>query len=159
MFVYGAPGNGKTVISQATRNLLDSRPGRALRALKGGLEMAEAFGVNGARLKIIAFVYAALLACISGWLYAHLQRFINPTPFDLRQGIEYLFMAVVGGAGSVWGAIIGATSRACCRGASRHPFRTRRHCPPASARTTPLVRCSKCKVPARHSAASSPSTT
>jgi branched-chain amino acid transport system permease protein len=93
----------------ATHNLLDSRPGRALRALKGGLEMAEAFGVNGARLKIIAFVYAALLACVSGWLYAHLQRFVNPTPFDIRQGIEYLFMAVVGGAGSVWGAIIGAT--------------------------------------------------
>ena len=93
----------------ATHNLLDSRPGRALRALRGGLEMAEAFGVNGARLKIVAFVYAALLACISGWLYAHLQRFINPTPFDIRQGIEYLFMAVVGGAGSVWGAIIGAT--------------------------------------------------
>jgi branched-chain amino acid transport system permease protein len=93
----------------ATGNLLDSRPGRALRALKGGLEMAEAFGVDSARLKIIAFVYAALLACISGWLYAHLQRFNNPTPFDLRQGIEYLFMAVVGGAGSVWGAIIGAT--------------------------------------------------
>jgi ABC-type branched-subunit amino acid transport system ATPase component/ABC-type branched-subunit amino acid transport system permease subunit len=93
----------------ATHNLLDSRPGRALRALKGGLEMAEAFGVNGARLKIIAFIYAALLACISGWLYAHLQRFVNPTPFGINQGIEYLFMAVVGGAGSVWGAIIGAT--------------------------------------------------
>ncbi len=93
----------------ATRNLLDSRPGRALRALKGGLEMAEAFGVDGARLKIIAFVYAALLACISGWLYAHLQRFVNPTPFGINQGIEYLFMAVVGGAGSVWGAIVGAT--------------------------------------------------
>ncbi len=93
----------------ATHNVLDSRPGRALRALKGGLEMAEAFGVNGARLKIVAFVYAALLACISGWLYAHLQRFVNPTPFGINQGIEYLFMAVVGGAGSVWGAIIGAT--------------------------------------------------
>ena len=93
----------------ATRNLLDSRPGRALRALKDGLEMAEAFGVNGARLKIIAFVYAALLACVSGWLYAHLQRFVNPTPFGISQGIEYLFMAVVGGAGSVWGAIVGAT--------------------------------------------------
>ncbi|MGE5171880.1 MAG: ABC transporter permease subunit [Rudaea sp.] len=92
----------------ATGNLLDSRPGRALRALKGGFEMAEAFGVNGARLKIVAFVYAALLACISGWLYAHLQRFVNPTPFDIRAGIEYLFMAVVGGAGSVWGAIVGA---------------------------------------------------
>jgi branched-chain amino acid transport system permease protein len=93
----------------ATHNLLDSRPGRAIRALRGHIEMAEAFGVDGARLKIIVFVYAALLACISGWLYAHLQRFVNPTPFGLNQGIEYLFMAVVGGAGSVWGAVIGAT--------------------------------------------------
>ena len=93
----------------ATRNLLDSRPGRAVRALKGGLDMVESFGVDGARLKIVVFVYAALLACISGWLYAHLQRFVNPTPFGLNQGIEYLFMAVVGGAGSVWGAVLGAT--------------------------------------------------
>src|ERR1700675_1598599 len=93
----------------ATRNLLDSRPGRAVRALKGGLEMAEAFGVDAGRLKIVVFVYAAVLGCISGWLYAHLQRFINPTPFGINQGIEYLFMAVVGGAGSVWGAVIGAT--------------------------------------------------
>ena len=93
----------------ATDNLLDSRPGRAIRALKSGLPMAEAFGVNGARLKIVVFVYAALLACISGWLYAHLQRFVNPTPFFIIQGVEYLFMAVVGGAGSVWGAVLGAT--------------------------------------------------
>jgi ABC-type branched-subunit amino acid transport system ATPase component/ABC-type branched-subunit amino acid transport system permease subunit len=93
----------------ATRNLLDSRPGRAVRALKGGLEMAEAFGVDAGGLKIVIFVYAALLACISGWLYAHLQRFVNPTPFGINQGIEYLFMAVVGGAGSVWGAVVGAT--------------------------------------------------
>jgi len=71
--------------------------------------MAEAFGVDAARLKIVVFVYAALLACISGWLYAHLQRFVNPTPFFITQGIEYLFMAVVGGAGSVWGAVLGAT--------------------------------------------------
>ena len=92
-----------------TRNILDSRPGRAVRALKGGLEMAEAFGVDSSRLKIIVFVYAAALACVSGWLYAHLQRFVNPTPFGINQGIEYLFMAVVGGAGSVWGAVVGAT--------------------------------------------------
>ena len=93
----------------ATRNLLDSRPGRAVRALRGHIEMAEAFGVDAARLKIVVFVYAALLAAISGWLYAHLQRFVNPTPFRVEQGIEYLFMAVVGGAGSVWGAVVGAT--------------------------------------------------
>src|SRR6202011_883119 len=93
----------------ATRNLLDSRPGRAVRALKGGLEMVESFGVDAGTLKIIVFVYAALLACVAGWLYAHLQRFVNPTPFGINQGIEYLFMAVVGGAGSVWGAVVGAT--------------------------------------------------
>ncbi|HUH95522.1 MAG TPA: branched-chain amino acid ABC transporter ATP-binding protein/permease [Casimicrobiaceae bacterium] len=93
----------------ATHNLLDARVGRAIRALKSGIGMAEAFGVDAGRLKIVVFVYAALLACVSGWLYAHLQRFVNPTPFGLNQGIEYLFMAVVGGAGSVWGAVIGAT--------------------------------------------------
>ncbi|MDB5798143.1 MAG: livG [Paucimonas sp.] len=93
----------------AVQNLLNSRPGRAIRALKGGGVMAEAMGVNTAWMKIVAFVLAALLACISGWLYAHLQRAVNPTPFGLNAGIEYLFMAVVGGAGYVWGAILGST--------------------------------------------------
>ena len=93
----------------ALHNLLNSRPGRAIRALKGGGVMAEAMGVNTAWMKIVIFVIAALLACISGWLYAHMQRAVNPTPFGLNQGIEYLFMAVVGGAGHLWGAILGAT--------------------------------------------------
>ncbi|MCL4757932.1 MAG: branched-chain amino acid ABC transporter ATP-binding protein/permease [Rhodocyclaceae bacterium] len=91
-----------------TQNLLDSREGRAIRALKGGMVMAEAMGVNTARARMIIFVIAALLACASGWLYAHMQRFVNPTPFGLHMGIEYLFMAVVGGAGHVWGALVGA---------------------------------------------------
>lgn len=92
----------------AIRNLLDSRQGRAIRALKGGAVMAEAMGVNTPRAKIVIFLIAALLASVSGWLYAHLQRFVNPTPFSLNQGIEYLFMAVVGGIGHVWGAVVGA---------------------------------------------------
>ena len=91
-----------------TRNLLDSREGRAIRAVKGGTVMAEAMGVDTARAKVVAFVVAALFACISGWLYAHLQRFVNPTPFGLHIGIEYLFMAVIGGAAHVWGALVGA---------------------------------------------------
>jgi len=90
-------------------NLLDSRPGRAIRALKQGTTMVEAFGVHPGRMKTAVFVIAAVLACLSGWLYAHLQRFVNPTPFGINQGIEYLFMAVVGGATSVWGAVLGAT--------------------------------------------------
>ena len=91
------------------QNLLDSRPGRAIRSLRGGGVMAESFGVNTANMKIVIFLYAALLASISGWLYAHLLRFVNPTPFSINLGIEYLFMVVMGGAGYVWGAIIGAT--------------------------------------------------
>ncbi len=96
------------VLVLATRNLLDSREGRAIRALKGGVLMAEAMGVNTPRSKIVAFTVAALYACLSGWLYAHLQRFVNPTPFSLNMGIEYLFMAVVGGVAHVWGALLGA---------------------------------------------------
>jgi branched-chain amino acid transport system permease protein len=90
------------------RNMLDSRPGRALRAIKNSRITAESFGVDTARLRLVAFIYAAILASISGWLYAHMLRFLNPSPFSLTMGIEYLFMAVVGGAGQVWGALIGA---------------------------------------------------
>ena len=68
------------------RNLLDSRSGRAIRALKGGAVMAEAMGVDTARAKIVIFLIAALLASVSGWLYAHLQRFVNPTPFCADAG-------------------------------------------------------------------------
>jgi branched-chain amino acid transport system permease protein len=92
----------------ATSNLLDSREGRAIRALKGGGVMAEAMGVDTARAKLVIFVIAALYASVSGWMYAHLQRFVNPTPFGLHIGIEYLFMAVIGGAAHVWGAVVGA---------------------------------------------------
>lgn len=92
----------------ALQNLLNSRPGRAIRALKGGGVMAEAMGVNTAWMKVVIFVIAALLASVSGWLYAHMQRAVNPTPFGLNAGIEYLFMAVIGGAGHVWGAILGS---------------------------------------------------
>ena len=89
-------------------NLLDSREGRAIRSLKGGRVMAESMGIDTARYRLKLFVLGALLAAISGWLYAHMQRFVNPTPFNLNIGIEYLFMAVVGGSGYLWGAVLGA---------------------------------------------------
>ncbi|MBD1601335.1 ABC transporter permease subunit [Pseudomonas typographi] len=91
-----------------TQNLLNSRQGRAIRALKGGQVMAESMGVNTFRAKLVIFVVAALFAALSGWLYAHTQRFVNPTPFGLNMGIDYLFMALIGGVGSVWGALLGA---------------------------------------------------
>jgi branched-chain amino acid transport system permease protein len=94
--------------AMAILHLLDSRPGRAMRSLRTGTQMAEAMGVNTLRYKIIIFVIAALLASVSGWLFAHFQRSVNPSPFGLKMGIEYLFMTVVGGVGYVWGAITGA---------------------------------------------------
>ncbi len=89
-------------------NMLDSREGRAMRALKGGTLMAEAMGVNTTRFKIILFVLAAQYACVAGWIYAYMQRFVNPTPFSLGQGIEYLFMGVVGGIAELWGGVVGS---------------------------------------------------
>ncbi|MEY4758385.1 MAG: hypothetical protein RJA34_3283, partial [Pseudomonadota bacterium] len=90
-------------------HLLDSRVGRAIRALKTGSMMAESMGVNTLRAKIVIFMIAALLAATSGWLYAHFQRSVNPSPFGVHVGIEYLFMAVLGGIGHVWGAVVGVT--------------------------------------------------
>jgi len=98
------------VLVFALQNLLDSRTGRALRALRASAQMAEAMGVNTLRHKVGIFVLAALFASLSGWLLAHSQRIVNPSPFGLKMGIEYLFMGVLGGVGYVWGALAGALS-------------------------------------------------
>jgi branched-chain amino acid transport system permease protein len=92
----------------ATQNLLMSRVGRAIRALRGGSDVSRAFGIDIPRTKRAAFIYAAVLAAVAGWLYAHMQGSVNPTPFDVGMSIEYLLMIVVGGAGQVWGALAGA---------------------------------------------------
>ena len=92
----------------ALLNLLDSRTGRAIRAMRASTLMAEAMGVDTLRHKVGIFLIAALFASLSGWLFAHFQHTVNPSPFSLKFGIEYLFMAVLGGAGYVWGAISGA---------------------------------------------------
>jgi branched-chain amino acid transport system permease protein len=92
----------------ALGNLLDSRTGRAIRALKEHAAMAEAMGIDTAAAKTWVFVIACVMAGFVGWFYAHFQRFVNPSPFSLAQGIEYVFMAVLGGAGMLWGAVAGA---------------------------------------------------
>jgi len=89
-------------------NLLDSRLGRAMRALRGGNMLVESLGINAFRIKLVTFVIAAFLASLSGWLYAHMSRFISPGPFDAGMGIEYLMMSMVGGAGSLLGGVVGA---------------------------------------------------
>jgi branched-chain amino acid transport system permease protein len=92
----------------ATINLLDSRVGRAFRALRRNAIAAEAFGVVTARAKLVVFVYAALLAGLAGWLYAHFQRTLSASAFGAEANIDYLLMAIVGGVGQVFGAVLGA---------------------------------------------------
>jgi branched-chain amino acid transport system ATP-binding protein/branched-chain amino acid transport system permease protein len=106
--IYFAIWVAVLISAMLTTNLLDSRTGRAIRALRRGHIAAEAFGVQTPRTKLLVFIYAAVLAGLSGWLYAHFQRAANPTPFGAQAGIEYLFIAVVGGAGYVWGGVLGA---------------------------------------------------
>jgi branched-chain amino acid transport system permease protein len=59
-------------------------------------------------MRLAIFVFAGTLAGLSGWLYAHMQRYVNPAPFDIRPSIELLLMALVGGAGHIAGAVVGA---------------------------------------------------
>jgi branched-chain amino acid transport system permease protein len=106
--IYYAIWTAVVISALLTMNLLDSRTGRAIRALRRGHIAAEAFGVHAPRTKLLVFIYAAVLAGLSGWLYAHFARAVNPTPFGASAGIEYLFIAVVGGAGYVWGGVLGA---------------------------------------------------
>ena len=106
--IYFAIWTAVVLAALLTINLLDSRLGRAIRALRRGRVASEAFGIQPSRTKLLVFVYAAVLAGLSGWLYAHFQRAVNPTPFGAQAGIEYLFIAVVGGAGYVWGGVLGA---------------------------------------------------
>src|SRR5437016_3524083 len=89
-------------------NLLNSREGRAVRSLRGGGILLASVGIDIFRIRLVTFVVAALLAGIAGWLYAHMNRFVSPAPFDVAPGIEYLLMAMVGGAGYIGGAVAGA---------------------------------------------------
>jgi len=70
--------------------------------------MAESVGINTAQTALWVFLLAAIYAGIAGWLYAHIQGVVSPTPFSLTASIEYLFMVLIGGAGSPWGAVLGA---------------------------------------------------
>ncbi len=89
-------------------NLLDSRLGRAMRTLRGGTTLVESLGVNAYHIRLLTFVASAFLAAVAGWLYAHMSRFISPTPFEAHASIDYLMMAMIGGSGSLFGGVMGA---------------------------------------------------
>ena len=90
------------------RNLLNSRVGRALRAIHGSEVAANSLGVNTANYKVKVFVLSAMFASISGSLYAHYITFISPSTYDFYYSIQVVSMVIVGGMGSLWGSLFGA---------------------------------------------------
>lgn len=88
--------------------LINSRIGRALRAVHDSERAASSMGIDTGRLKVHIFVLSALLAAIAGFLYAHLVSFISPSSFDFLVSVRMVTMVVIGGMASVWGSLLGA---------------------------------------------------
>ncbi len=97
----------------AARNLINSRVGRALRAISGSEVAANSLGVNTADYKVKVFVLSAMFASISGSLYAHYITFISPSSYDFYYSIQVVTMVIVGGMGSLWGSLLGAGVLTC----------------------------------------------
>ena len=88
-------------------NIVNSRVGRALRAIHGSEVAANVTGVDTARYKLQILVVSAMIASLAGSLYAHFQALIAPRPFHFVASVELVCMAAVGGLASIWGAPFG----------------------------------------------------
>jgi branched-chain amino acid transport system permease protein len=88
-------------------NLLRSRTGRAWRAIRANETVAEALGIGVAAHKLIAFVISSAMAAVSGALFAYYRGFVSVEAFSLFLSIQYVAMIIVGGMGSLLGALLG----------------------------------------------------
>ena len=89
-------------------NLLDSRAGRALRALSTAEIGAECMGIDVHWHKLLVFVVSAMFAALAGCLYAHHNAFVSPESFDFGVSVMLVVMVALGGTGHWWGAFFGA---------------------------------------------------
>ena len=88
-------------------NIINSRIGRALKAVHKDERTAATIGINTSRLKLVIFVLGAGYASIAGFLYAHYVTFLSPGSFGLGFSVLLVTMVAVGGMDSIWGALIG----------------------------------------------------
>jgi len=89
-------------------NLLRSRSGRAFRAVHARETVAEALGVSIAGYKLLAFVISSSMTSVAGCLFAYYRGFVSVEAFDLFLTIQYVAMIIIGGMGSLLGALLGA---------------------------------------------------
>ena len=88
--------------------LASSPFGRVLRSIREDEPFAASLGKNTLRFKVTAFAVSAALAASAGGLYAHYNTYIDPSSFTVMESILVVSMVIVGGAGSLWGPVIGA---------------------------------------------------
>jgi branched-chain amino acid transport system permease protein len=96
------------ILTVAARNIIKTKVGRAFIAIRDADIAAETMGVNLMYYKTLAFAVSAFYTGLAGGLYAFVLRFIEPELFGLLMSILFLAMVVVGGLGSIFGAIVGA---------------------------------------------------
>jgi len=96
------------VILLISQNIVNSRSGRALRAIHGSEAAAESIGINVDRFKVKIFVLSCVYASLAGSLLAHSMAHISPSSFDPMVSVIVVVMAVMGGLASIWGAVFGA---------------------------------------------------
>ncbi len=89
-------------------NLQRTRTGRAWRALRERDVVAEALGINVPRFKLMAFVVSATMTAIAGALFAYFRNFVSIDAFSLYLTVQYVAMIIIGGMGSIPGALLGA---------------------------------------------------
>jgi branched-chain amino acid transport system permease protein len=87
-------------------NLMHSRVGRALRAIHGSEEAADAMGVNISRFKLQTFVLSAVFAAIAGVLLTHFNGGIGPSEAGVMKSVRYVAIVAVGGMANLWGALV-----------------------------------------------------
>ncbi len=90
------------------RNLLNSKSGKAFRAMRDSELAATTFGVNISYYKVLAFVISSFLAGLSGALYAHSISYLHPMNFGLGLSVELLAITIIGGLATLWGPIMGS---------------------------------------------------
>jgi len=90
------------------RNVVQSRIGRALAAVNDSEVAAESLGVNAYRLRLQVLVLSAAYASVAGTAFAHWLAVVNPNAANFPLSIKFLLISVLGGLGTVWGAVVGA---------------------------------------------------
>ncbi|NGQ96128.1 branched-chain amino acid ABC transporter permease [Brevibacillus sp. SYP-B805] len=88
-------------------NLVNSAWGRNLRSMHASQAASEAMGIDTGRYRLQAFVISGMFAGLGGGLYACYMSFISPAVFNFDMSIKFVLMAVLGGLGSIWGAMVG----------------------------------------------------